>query len=112
MEQYKYQPEYDIFVEAEAAAKIACHEMIKSNPDQWFPCGFSWVKIKPARGKFVSMLKDRKIGHTDDFEGGYVIYNPSRNSTQWMDAKIAGSKAFVEVLRKHGINAKVESRID
>jgi hypothetical protein len=112
MEKYKYQAELDLFQKATEAAQKACKEMIDQNPGVWFPCGFAWVNIRPARGSFVAMLKDRDIGRTDSFEGGYSIWNPSNNSTQWMDAKIAGARAFAEVLREAGIKCSVQSRID
>lgn len=112
MDEYKYQEEYNLFAEASRAAQKACDDMLAKNPGVWFPCGFSWVKIKPARGKFVSMLKDKGIGSTDSFEGGYVIYNPSCNSTQWMDAKMAGSRAFAQILSAKGIKAIAVERID
>ena len=28
-------------------------------------CGFAWINIKPARGKFVKFLKDNNIGRKD-----------------------------------------------
>jgi hypothetical protein len=99
--EYKYQKELDVFREAELAAETATQQMIDENPGTWYPCGFSWVKIRPARGRFVEMCKQQDVGRTDDFEGGFQIYNPSHNSTQWMDAKMAGSRAFVAVLKKH-----------
>jgi hypothetical protein len=98
---YKYQQELDIYVEAQEAAATAAQQMIDENPGTWFPCGFSWVKVKPARGRFVSMCKDKDFGRTDDYDGGFQIYNPSGNSTQWMDAKMAGCRAFVAVMKKH-----------
>lgn len=102
----------EIYLEASTAASKAADELIAANPNTWYPCGFAWVRIKPARGKFVSWLKEQKIGRTDDYLGGYIIHNPSGNSTQWMYAKEEGASAFVEVLRKYGINAKCETRID
>ena len=30
-------------------------------------CGFAWINIKPARGKFVKFLKDNNIGRKDSF---------------------------------------------
>ena len=112
MKAYKYQREYDIFLKAQERAMIATNQHIADNPGQWFPCGFAWVQIKPARGRFVSMLKDKRIGRVDDYFGGYNIHNPSQNSTQWMDAKQMGAKAFVEVLIENGIRAEVNTRID
>jgi len=97
------------------AAKQAAIDHITANPDAWYPCGFSWVNIKPARGPLIQVMKDRGLGYTDTYYGGYTVYNPSSHHTQWMDAKIAGSKAFVEALKPHlppTMTAKVCSRID
>ena len=114
MTPYKYQQELDIFLEAQLAAELATRKMLNENPGVWFPCGFSWVKIRPARGRFVDMCKDQGVGHNDSYSGGFTIYNPSGNPTQWMDAKVAGARAFAEVLRKHypKMSVTVESRVD
>lgn len=106
--------ELKVLQEAQDAAKAACAAMIAENPGQWYPCGFSWVLIKPARGKLVAALKHFDIGRTSE-DGGYTVYNPSGNPTQWMDAKMAGSRAYVEVLKKYyGENYKIKAveRID
>ena len=100
-----YSYEMKALQEAQAAAARAATALIAQNPDQWYPCGFSWVNIKPARGKLIEALKHFNIGHTSE-EGGYTIYNPSGNHTQWMDAKMAGSRAYVEILQKHFPNSK------
>lgn len=92
--------ELAVLQEAQTAAAEAAKKMISENPNVWYPCGFSWVIIKPARGKLIEAMKHFDIGDTS-FEGGYRVYNPSGNYTQWMDAKMAGSRAYVEVLRKH-----------
>jgi hypothetical protein len=108
----KLHAQYMIIQEALISAREACDKMISENPGQWYPCGFSSVRIKPARGKIVQALKELNFGRTDDYLGGFVVSNPARNCTQWMDAKMAGSVAFVEVLAKYGIKAQAESRID
>ena len=106
-------PDWDaVLNEAFAAAAEAAQEHIDANPDVWYPCGFAWANIKPARGKLVQVLKDRGEGYTDEFLGGYTVYNPSKNHTQWMDAKEKGARAFADVLRKHGIKASVGTRLD
>ena len=114
MKPHKLQAEFDIIKEACEAAAAAAKKMIDDNPTQWYPCGFSWVKIRPARGRLIEALKELQLGRTDDFEGGFQVYNPSKNHTQWMDAKMAGSRAFVEVLKKYypTIQAKAVERID
>ena len=114
MKPYKFQKELDIYREAQLAAEMASRRYLEANPGQWYPCGFSWVKIRPARGRFVEMCKDQDAGRTDDFEGGFQIYNPSGNPTQSMDAKMAGSRAFVAVMKKHYPEMKISAveRID
>lgn len=107
----KLHAQFMIISEAIEAANKATNAMVQENPGVWYPCGFSWVRIKPARGKLVQALKELQIGRTDDYLGGYTVSTPNTN-TQWMDAKMAGSKAFVEVLAKYGIKASAESRID
>lgn len=71
---------------AQTAAREATGLHIQNNPDVWYPCGFAWIIIKPARGPLVKYLKENGIGDKA-YEGGWMIYNPSENPTQWMDAK-------------------------
>ena len=97
MKQHKLQAEFDAITAAQTAAASTAKAMIDAFPTQWYPCGFAWVRIKPARGRLVEALKEKDIGHTSE-EGGYVVHNPSQNSTQWMDAKEAGARAFINEL--------------
>jgi hypothetical protein len=73
-------------------------------------CGFAWVKIRPARGKFVQFLKDKEIGSKDNYEGGYTIW--CHEFGQSLTRKEAFVGAFAEVLRNYGIDAYGQSRID
>ena len=73
-------------------------------------CGFAWVKIRPARGKFVQWLKEQNIGSKDNYEGGYTIW--CHEFGQSLTRKEAFANAFAEVLRGYGINAYGQSRID
>lgn len=93
------------------AAAAATDEYIRANPDQWYPCGFAWVNIRPARGPLITMLKKMKIGRTG-YSGGWDIWNPSGHSTQCMDAKLEGARAFADVLNRHGYKCIALSRID
>ena len=93
-------------------AAVATQAHIDANPGVWFPCGFAWVNIKPARGPFVKVMKDMDLGRTDDYYGGFTIWNPSQNVTQWLDAKMWGAKAFAEHLRIHGLKANYYTRMD
>lgn len=112
--EYKYSQELEVFREAQLAAELAARKYLQDNPGAWYPCGFAWVKIRPARGKFVAMCKDQDAGRLDDFEGGYVIYNPSQNPTQCMDAKAAGARAFVTIVKQYypEMRISVQTRID
>jgi hypothetical protein len=76
------------------------------------PCGFAWVNIRPARGQFVKVLKEMKLGRADDYYGGYTFWNPSGNSCQNMDAKEAGARVFVAELNKYGVNISTRTQID
>jgi hypothetical protein len=96
---------------ARLEAVKATAESIRENPDNWYPCGFAWVVIKPARGKFVSFLKEKGIGYKSE-SGGWRIWNPSEHPTQSMEAKMRGAMAFVQVLKENGINAIAECRMD
>lgn len=73
-------------------------------------CGFAWVKIRPARGKFVKWLKDNRIGRANSYEGGYDIWISDYN--QSMQKKAAYARAFAKVLVEKGIKAYGESRMD
>lgn len=116
---------------AQAASKAACPTpMVVGNAKSIFGseidyskpvyhvsegmCGFAWVKITPARGKFVKFLKDNKIGHTNDYSGGYDIWmgNEESGMTQSIDRKEAAARAMANVLTSHGIKCYVESRLD
>jgi hypothetical protein len=73
-------------------------------------CGFGWVNIKPARGKFVSWLKKNNIGRTDSYEGGYRI--PCFEFGQSLEKKERYVRAYAQVLNDHGIKAYANSRMD
>jgi hypothetical protein len=76
-----------------------------------WPCGFAWVTVKPANCKVAKYLVGKGMArkaHT----GGVTVWNPVGSFTQNMDIKEAGSRAFADVLKQHGINAYSESRMD
>lgn len=72
-------------------------------------CGFAWVKIRPARGKFVNYLKQLGIGRKS-YEGGYDIRVSEFG--QSYERKEAYARAFAKVLNDNGINAIPMSRLD
>jgi len=73
-------------------------------------CGFAWVNIKPARGKFVKFLKDNDIGRTDSYYGGYTVWVSEFG--QSMHRKENYARAFTSVLRENGLTAYNMSRMD
>jgi hypothetical protein len=105
-----YAAEIEIYREAQLAAEMATRRYLQEYPNDWYPCGFAWVKIRPARGRFVDMCKDQGFGNTDDYAGGFVIYNPSENPTQSMAAKEKGAWAFCEVMKKHYPQMKISTQ--
>ena len=73
-------------------------------------CGFAWINIKPARGKFVKYLKDNDIGRKDSYYGGYTIWVSGFG--QSMTRKENYARAFVKVLEENGLKAYAMSRMD
>ena len=74
------------------------------------PCGFAWINIKPARGKFVKFLKDNNIGRMDSYYGGYTVWVSGFG--QSLDRKTAYAQAFASVLKENGLTAYSMSRMD
>ena len=73
-------------------------------------CGFAWINIKPARGKFVKFLKDNDIGRKDSYYGGYTVWVSEFG--QSMHRKENYARAFTSVLRENGLTAYNMSRMD
>jgi hypothetical protein len=102
----------ETLIAAQEAAALATQTYLDENGGDNYPCGFAWVNIKPARGPLVKLLKEKKIGRTDDYYGGYSIWNPSGNSCQNMYAKEAGARAFAGKIKELGIKISVNTRLD
>ena len=97
---------------ATQAAVEACQTVEEERGGQWWPCGFAWVNVRPATQPFARWLKKEGIVKSRSWQGGYDIWNPSNNSTQSMDAKEAGARAYARVLQANGIHAYAQSRMD
>ena len=74
-------------------------------------CGFAWVTISPARGKFVNYLKKLGKGHKS-YYGGWDYWVSSSELGQSIERKEAYATAFANVLKEWGINAMMMSRLD
>lgn len=101
----------ELIQQAMMAASEATAQYLSEN-SEWYPCGFAWVNIKPARGPVVAKLKDLNLGYSDSYLGGYTVYNPSKNSTQSMYAKEAGARAFANIFKAHDVKVSVGTRMD
>lgn len=77
----------------------------------WYPCGFAWVTVKPAHCKTAKKIVEMGWGRKS-YEGGVMVWNPSRHITQNIDIKYAGAIAFAEVLNSYGIKAVADCRMD
>lgn len=78
-------------------------------------CGWSVVRIRPARGAFVSWARSgntQHIGFLDDYAGGFCVSVLTTNITQSYERNAAAARAFAAVLNAHGIKASAETRLD
>lgn len=98
--------------EAQDAGVAAAEAHLKAIGGDNYPAGFAWVNIKPARGPWVTLLKELNIGRTDTYYGGYAIWGSQWSHCQNIDAKEAAAHAYAQVLRKYGVNCSVGSRWD
>lgn len=129
----KAQEAQKLFLTAQAAADRAYDEaaptpMVVGSPSTFFGadvdpqkpryyvadgvCGFGWVRVRPARGSFVSWAKKAGKAQTDAYEGGAVIWSPSTRRGQSYERNSAAARAFARVLQEAGISAYAECRLD
>jgi len=116
----------EIFDEAVRAGRIAgetakvnsvtlCEFSLKrpENVKRWVLndglCGFAGVRVRPANCAMANLLK--RMGGYRSYENGGV-YFPIHDFGQSYVRKTACAEAFASVLRKYGIDAWAESRLD
>ena len=73
-------------------------------------CGFAWVSVKPGTSSFARWLKAAGLARADSYYGGVTYWVSLYN--QSMERKEAHAQAMAEVLRKYGIKAYAQSRMD
>lgn len=73
------------------------------------PCGFAYVKIKPANSPFARWLKLKNIGYKA-YGGGWEVSIHAFG--QSYERKSAAAYAMARVLSDAGINAFSHSRMD
>lgn len=101
----------EIIGRAMVAASLATDEHLKQFPNDWYPCGFAWVVLRPANSAMAKRLKDRGLGDKA-YGGGLQVWNPSKNYTQCMAALRKGADAFAKVISEAGYNCTAYDRID
>lgn len=72
-------------------------------------CGFASVIVKPANSSFARYLKTVRRTYKHYYGG---LNMPVYEFNQSLQRKEAYAQAFADVLRSHGINAHVDSRLD
>ena len=102
---------------AKDAAVKAVDEYMKDKEEPMY-CGFANVKIRPAKGKFVTWLKKQEIGDIA-YKGGWRIsyydvmpQDHELRGTQSMSIQEVATEAFRDELRKYGLTVYAESRAD
>ena len=100
-----------VMLDALSAASSATTAHIEEYGENPMGCGFAWVDVKGVRGKKLESLKG--FGFKKKYVGtGVSLWNPSKNITQDMDAKMAGAEACAMILRAAGFDATAGCRLD
>lgn len=106
-----------------AQAALAAQQAVDAALEQhgrdnaaWLYCGFAWVTIKPARGKFVNELKRNRIGNSGTYGGWTVssnaMFNVDGTLCQSMELKEIAARAYANVLSDNGVSCSVNARAD
>jgi hypothetical protein len=101
-----------------AAAREAAENKIKEYGGDRYACGFAWTTVYPKfKGNTRQGKEERKIlaslGFRKDWTGkNFELWNPSGAAVQSVDIKETGAEAAAQVLRKHGLDAWANSRLD
>jgi hypothetical protein len=77
-----------------------------------YPCGFAWVEIYGVKGNTKLGRKLKELGVHPNSGGGLRLSNPGRINVQNVDVKEAGATAAANVLKKYGLRAYSNSRLD
>jgi hypothetical protein len=73
-------------------------------------CGFAWIVVRPGNCSFANWAKKNKNARRE-YGGGTCVYYVYEFN-QSISRKEAFASAFADVLRKHGIKAYSQSRMD
>lgn len=103
----------EIHFEATRAAEQAAAKFFqeKLGGQDQMCCGFAWVTVfEKGNTKVGRQLK--AVGFRRAYDGGLQLWNPSKFGCQNVDTLEAGAQAYAEVLKKYGIKAYADSRLD
>ena len=75
-------------------------------------CGFAWVHITSGRGTFAKSLREAGEASRHYSGRGLCVYSPAKYGGQCIDMHEAGARAYANVLRRYGIDASTQSRMD
>ena len=93
-------------------AAVAANAKLPPEGARGFDCGFAWVIVKPAKGPFVAWCKANGKGKKG-YNGGWQFwYSLFSVGTQSVSVHVEAAEAFAAVLRKYGIEAVTDSRLD
>lgn len=69
-------------------------------------CGYSWVVITPARGAFVSYLRNEKIGWKHS-RGGWIVTSTDGAGPAYIRGH-AYARAFAQEIAKYNIDSYIQ----
>lgn len=99
-----------------SAASSATSKYLADHPNEWYPCGFAQVNVHNGRSLLAKVLKEEYGAGKNYEQAGVYVWNPSNHATQWMYAKEAGCRAFVEAMVYTGLcnmsEVSTSSRMD
>lgn len=94
------------------ATSLFSNDIDHSKPTHYVPegvCGFAWVTIRPGNSSIARHAK-KLAGGSTAYGGGVSIW--ISDHAQSMERKERHARAYADVLRKNGINATSDSRLD
>jgi len=101
-----------VYTEAVAAAKAA-EVAFREKHGEPFYCGFAWVELYVERTNSKIAKELIAAGFKKDYKPKTLsVWNPGDSSTQSMDIKECGARAFAAVFQKYGYRAFMCSRAD
>lgn len=110
-----------ILGEAHRAARQAAMAEEEANGHLWFPCGFAWVNVRGdtdlARhcrqcAKHADGAIEERFYGAKGYPSGWQWWGPGHTTTQRLATYQVAARAFAEVLRSHGVECTVGSRMD